>query len=316
MITPIFPKFSSFCLGSGTKVLVPAYWGATTDSDGNCNESQFEALAAAGSKVAVIVNANSGPITPENGYYNTYHACAQLLKDANNEVFGYVSTKKAHLEGNTWVQTGLEDIDEVKQFVRDWNEFYDLSGIFLDEVSSAWQSEHKPEWGDHVKFYQEIFETVKETNPNFRIMLNVGGIPPPEFINASDHVTADVTITLEINADKYDPQSVDGGFDTCLDTLWHQEQGNFPPGPWCPFVPIYDHVEWMKDGFDNGTWPDKAAGVILYGSEDHAWVPWDAVAQAKQANFEYIYISERLDDTAYFHLPAYWDELVAAVNAA
>merc|ERR1712200_15221 len=53
--------------GSGTKVLVPAYWGATTDSDGNCNESQFEALAA-GSKVAVIVNANSGPITPENGY--------------------------------------------------------------------------------------------------------------------------------------------------------------------------------------------------------------------------------------------------------
>jgi len=316
VITPIFPKFSSFCLGSGTKVLVPAYWGATTDSDGNCNESQFEALAAAGSKVAVIVNANSGPITPENGYYNTYHACAQLLKDANNEVFGYVSTKKAHLEGNTWVQTGLEDIDEVKQFVRDWNEFYDLSGIFLDEVSSAWQSEHKPEWGDHVKFYQEIFETVKETNPNFRIMLNVGGIPPPEFINASDHVTADITITLEINADKYDPQSVDGGSDTCLDTLWHQEQGNFPPGPWCPFVPIYDHVEWMKDGFDNGTWPDKAAGVILYGSEDHDWVPWDAVAQAKQANFEYVYISERLDDTAYFHLPVYWDELVAAVNAA
>ena len=271
MITPIFPKFSSFCLGSGTKVLVPAYWGATTDSDGNCNESQFEALAAAGSKVAVIVNANSGPITPENGYYNTYHACAQLLKDANNEVFGYVSTKKAHLEGNTWVQTGLEDIDEVKQFVRDWSEFYDLSGIFLDEVSSAWQSEHKPEWGDHVKFYQEIFETVKETNPNFRIMLNVGGIPPPEFINASDHVTADVTITLEINADKYDPQSVDGGFDTCLDTLWHQEQGNFPPGPWCPFVPIYDHVEWMKDGFDNGTWPDKAAARTTSGCHGMLW---------------------------------------------
>ena len=162
MITPIFPKFPSFCPGSGTKVLVPAYWGATTDSDG----------PAAGSRVAVIVNANNGPITPENGYYNTYHACAQLLKDANNEVFGYVSTKEAHLEDDTWVQTSLRDIDEVKQFVSDWSEFWDLSGIFLDEVSSAWQTEHKPEWGDHVKFYQEIFEMVKETNPNFRIMLN------------------------------------------------------------------------------------------------------------------------------------------------
>ena len=100
-----------------------------------------------------------------------------------------MSTKEAHLEGDTWVQTGLRDIDEVKQFVSDWSEFWDLSGIFLDEVSSAWQAEHKPEWGD-----QEIFEMVKETNPNFRIMLNAGGIPPPEFINASDHVTADVTI--------------------------------------------------------------------------------------------------------------------------
>ena len=109
---------------------------------------------------------------------------------------------------------------------------------------------------------------------------------------------------------------MDGGYDACLDTLWHQEQGNFPPGPWCPFVPIYDHMEWMKDGFDNGTWPDKAASVILYGSEDHVWVPWDAVAQAKEANFEYIFISERLDGTAYSHLPAYWDELVAAVNVA
>ena len=107
-------------------------------------------------------NANNGPITPENGYYNT----------ANNEVFGYVSTKEAHLEDDTWVQTSLRDIDEVKQFVSDWSEFWDLSGIFLDEVSSAWQTEHKPEWGDHVKFYQEIFEMVKETNPNFRIMLN------------------------------------------------------------------------------------------------------------------------------------------------
>ena len=176
-----------------------------------------------------------------------------MQKCANNEVFGYVSTKKAHLEGNTWVQTGLEDIEKVKQFVRDWSEFYDLSGILLDEVSSAWQAGQKPEWGDHVKFYQEIFEMVKETNPNFRIMLNVGGIPPPEFINASDHVTADVTITLEIQADKYDPQSVDGGYNSCLDTLWNQEQGSFPPGPWCSFVPIYDHMEWMKDGFDYGT---------------------------------------------------------------
>ena len=77
-------------------------------------------------------------------------------------------------------------------------------------------------------------------------------------------------------------------------------------------MPIYDHMEWMKDGFDNGTWPDKAAGVILYGSEDHVWVPWDAVAQAREANFEYIFISGRLD----FHLPAFWDELVAAVNVA
>ena len=96
VIAPFLPKFLSFCPGSGTKVLVPAYWGATTDSHGNCNEPQFEALAAAGSKAAVIVNANDGPITPENDYYDTYHACAQLLKDANNEVFGYVSTKKAH----------------------------------------------------------------------------------------------------------------------------------------------------------------------------------------------------------------------------
>ena len=56
--------------------------------------------------------------------------------------------------------------------------------------------------------------------------------------------------------------------------------------------------------------------MILYGSEDHVWVPWDAVAPAKEANFEYIFISERLDGTAYSHLPAFWDELVAAVNVA
>ena len=55
--------------------------------------------------------------------------------------------------------------------------------------------------------------------------------------------------------------------------------------------------------------------MILYGSEDHVWVPWDAVAQAKHANFEYIFMSERHSDSAYGLLPAYWDELVAAVSS-
>ena len=57
-------------------------------------------------------------------------------------MFGYVSTKLAtETSPGVWLQTGFRPLAEVEAAILAWNTHFNLTGIFLDEVSNLWQVE-------------------------------------------------------------------------------------------------------------------------------------------------------------------------------
>ena len=144
----------------GLRLLVPAYWFPTTTSSttsSSCSHPDYLRLAQAGSMVAAIANPYNGPVSPDptsalySPNFPEHHACIQALYDAGaapvvattwpgNQVFGYVSTKLAtETSPGVWLQTGFRPLAEVQADLLAWNTHFNLTGIFLDEVSNLWQ---------------------------------------------------------------------------------------------------------------------------------------------------------------------------------
>jgi len=303
---------------NSTKILVPAYWYPTGNSQDECVHQDYLRLAAGGRKVAAIVNPYNGPVSSDttSPYYslsfNNYHVCFQLLFTAGNEVFGYVKTKIAsETSPGTWLQTGLRDITEIKEDINIWKENFNLTGIFLDEVSNLWQITEAASWGDHIAFYQSIFGYIRSVNPDWKIVINPGSAFSTEFIDASSPTnTADLAVVFEKSASYWDPASISGGQDTCIDLLWTQAKGTFGPGPWCPLVPEWDGADSLISLISEEK-TDKDVAALMYGGEGVDIQ--SVVSQAMSWNVGYLYVTDRPKATPWDKLPTYWEELVMAV---
>ncbi len=51
--------------------------------------------------------------------------------------------------------------------------------------------------------------------------------------------------------------------------LWDHTQGSYPPGPWCSYVPNWDHIESLKNTFSASSRCNQAA-ALLYSTSASA----------------------------------------------
>lgn len=111
-----------------------------------------------------VINPDNGPGRRANPLYTQYIGD---LKEANVLVLGYVST--------FWAGVPIED---VKQDIKKYSEFYDLDGIFFDEMSNT---------REYVPYYKELVEYAESLGLGYTIG-NTGTDAAPEYVGVVDNI--------------------------------------------------------------------------------------------------------------------------------
>jgi hypothetical protein len=134
--------------------------------------------------IEVILNPDSGPgKKPDPAYVKV----ASDLRKARGKILGYVPTNYAK-----------RDIAALEQGVRAYASFYEVDGIFLDEMSGA---------KDFVPYYLKVRAMIKRVNAGIRIV----GNPGQPWVDEGYMKAVDCLITFEGSAaklDEYDPNRV------------------------------------------------------------------------------------------------------------
>ena len=153
---------------NATEILVPAYFYPSSDP----NLSFWDEMTAAASQgvaITAIMNPDSGP---SNAINSDYTAAVDTFRAAGGKVIGYVST-----------QYGARDAGAVLADVSAYKNFYQIDGIFLDEMHNI------PET---FSYYQTLRNDISTINTNYKVFGNAGTNTLETYIN-----TADVLITFE-----------------------------------------------------------------------------------------------------------------------
>ena len=120
--------------------------------------------ATAGAPIVdvMIMNPASGPGTSQNSDYVT---AVNNAKAAGIKVIGYVHTSYSQRNINT-----------VKGEVDLYKQWYNVSGIFLDEVNSSAAA---------IPYYQNVSDYIKSSSGTY-VAMNPGVVPAQGYINISD----------------------------------------------------------------------------------------------------------------------------------
>ncbi len=129
-------------------VIVPAYFYPV-------NNSPWDDLndAAAQVDITAIMNPGSGPGTSQN---SDYVEVVDNLRSAGGRVIGYVHTSY----GARALSTVLDEID-------DYNSWYNIDGIFIDEMANTGPAET-------LDYYRDIYNHVKSIDPDWKVVGNPG----------------------------------------------------------------------------------------------------------------------------------------------
>ncbi len=143
------------------------------------------ARAAEQVPIVAIINPNNGPDgKPPN---RDYERGLQDLRQADVTLLGYVSTKY-----------GDRSIEEVKQDIDLYRQYYDLDGIFLDESASSVKQ---------LDYYQDIYNYIK-TQPNLdQVIINPGTHTDEVYLTRP---AADTSVIFENYSEawkEYEPKS-------------------------------------------------------------------------------------------------------------
>lgn len=280
--------------------LIPLYISPTS-SGSTCTSPAWQSAAFGGSRVTAIINPNSGPIPSSDPMFSVYLACCTMLHTAGVKMVGYVPTKQTTYEGGVWTQTGFRSPTAVRSMVNGYADTLIgplLNGIFVDEVSSAWQASSKTEWGNHTAYYRSLFSEIRHLN--YSIVANSGGWPPKGLLDARTG-GADMAVIFEGSLSRWDPTIVGS---SCLDKLWTQSQGSFPPGPWCPYVPNWDGVDAFISSAAGGTIGSKLAALVYDTSESNVR---SIRTQAIAAGVNTVYATS---SSLWGTIPSWWCEVL------
>ncbi len=159
-------------------ILLPAYFYPSSDPD----QSFWDEMTAAAGQVSItaIMNPDSGPGTSVNYDYTT---AVDAFRAAGGKVLGYVHTSY-----------GAHSQAEVLSEVASYAGFYNIDGIFIDEMSNK---------SVDLEYYQSLYSSIKLSNPGYRIFGNPGTNTLESYLTA-----ADVLVTFE-NQTRYDAYTPD-----------------------------------------------------------------------------------------------------------
>ena len=160
-------------------ILLPAYFYPSSDP----NQSFWDEMTAAAGQVGItaIMNPDSGPGSSVNSDYTT---AVDVLRAAGGKVVGYVHTSY-----------GVRPQTEVLSEVASYASFYNIDGIFLDEMSNQ---------SGGLAYYQSLYSNIKSTNPGYRIFGNPGTNTLESYLTAADVL---VTFENQTGYDTYPPDS-------------------------------------------------------------------------------------------------------------
>jgi len=159
-------------------ILLPAYFYPSSDP----NQSFWDEMTAAAGQVDItaIMNPDSGPGLSVNSDYTT---AVDAFRAAGGKVVGYAHTSY-----------GARSQAEVLSEVASYANFYNIDGIFLDEMSNK---------SVDLAYYHSLYSSIKLTNPRYRIFGNPGTNTLESYLTV-----ADVLVTFE-NQTGYDTYTPD-----------------------------------------------------------------------------------------------------------
>jgi hypothetical protein len=127
---------------------VPAYFYPSSGSDWN------DLNAAAGKvPITAIMNPFNGP---GNSLDANYVSAVNSLRAAGGRVIGYVHTSYT-----------ARPIDQVINDINRYKTWYNVDGIFVDEMANTGPAER-------LNYYRDIYNHVKSIDPNWQVMGNPG----------------------------------------------------------------------------------------------------------------------------------------------
>ena len=154
MTATLAPANQAFA-DDGNGMVVPMYgWDAGWDDIINAKEENE------GTEIVVVINPSSGPGSEDSHWADV----ADDLQDAGITVTGYVSTSYA----------GRSEGD-VKNDIDSYYDWYDLDGIFFDEVSTSDQD-----------YYEDLHDYAENPEGSQTVILNPGAPVPESYEDAGD----------------------------------------------------------------------------------------------------------------------------------
>src|ERR1035437_9157226 len=142
--------FLSTNLAGALGIFVPAYF---YPAPGSAGSSYWAALAKAANKVPLIVIADIGsPGGPGNSIDMNYSNAIFNVRNNGGKVFGYVDTSYASISESV-----------VTNQVATWHSFYNIDGIFLDQMTDD------TNW-THLSYYETIYNDINALFPNLYLV--------------------------------------------------------------------------------------------------------------------------------------------------
>jgi hypothetical protein len=161
-------------------LLVPAYFYPSPGGDWD----RMAAAAAEGTPITAILNPDSGPGGSADP---VYAAAINKLRADGGKVVGYVHTQNAN--------GSLRSLKAVESEVLDYKKFYQLNGIFVDEMKTV---------SSAVSYYHNLYVFIKSQSPGYEVIGNPGTNTQQAYLTAP---AADVLVDFEDNQSSYNSQS-------------------------------------------------------------------------------------------------------------
>jgi hypothetical protein len=174
----------TFCRSAtAMQILIPAYF-YPAETGSSPNPWQVLATSATAVGITAILNPASGPGTIRD---DSYAAAVAILRGNGGKVIGYVSTGYGH-----------RDASAVEAEIARYRSWYDIDGIFLDEMSNL---------AAQLGYYRGLHDYIRGLDSGYRIIGNPGTNTLEGYLQV-----ADTLVTFE-NGAGYPTYQPDGWVD-------------------------------------------------------------------------------------------------------
>ncbi|MCP4366638.1 MAG: hypothetical protein GY797_00780 [Deltaproteobacteria bacterium] len=197
--------------------------------------------------ITVIINPGNGPGNGEPN--NDYQQGLKTLRDAGVTILGYVYTSY-----------GERDIQEVEADVDIYNQYFDINGIFFDEVANS---------SDKLDYYEKLYHYINNLSHLDKIFLNPGTTIGSDYFSQ----LPDATIVISENTSNKSTYQPDDALQT------------YPAERFAMLIHTVTDVETMKSSIDAAL--QHNIGYV-YLTNDTMPNPWDTLPEFWNEEIEYI----------------------------